>query len=103
MLAGEMFYSKLVQVSVVQSGYIVTLSEQQALAQMYLVTILNPVPSSVVLPPILIHPAMPCQAAGPGTAVLHRGYKVMVCVSVTAAFPLLYTKFEKKNIHCALP
>ena len=43
---------------------------------------------------------MPCQAAGPGTAVLHRGYKVMVCVSylvVTAAFPLLYTKFEKKT------
>ena len=31
MLAGEMFYSMLVQVSVVQSGYIVTLSEQQAL------------------------------------------------------------------------
>ena len=51
MLAGEMFYSMLVQVSVVQSGYIVTLSEQQALAQMYLVTILNPVPSSSVVPP----------------------------------------------------
>ena len=61
MLAGEMFYSMLVQVSVVQSGYIVTLSEQQALAQMYLVTILNPVPALLggAAPPRLIHPAMP--------------------------------------------
>ena len=30
MLAGEMLYSVLVQVSVVQLGYVVTLSEQQA-------------------------------------------------------------------------
>ena len=30
MLAGEMLYSMLVQVGVVQLGYVVTLSEQQA-------------------------------------------------------------------------
>ena len=71
-------------------------------------TILNAVPAllgGAAPKPDTPSIAMLLAAAVPGTAVLHRGYKVIVCFSsylvVTAAFTLLYTKFQQ-NIDCAL-